>query len=76
MSSRNAVQLECILLAEGNENDPRFKNNDHWSNEAEAYFEVRFSGSKIDIYETVASHHGSAIATIDGGAETVKIKEN
>jgi hypothetical protein len=56
-------------LAQGNENDPRFKNNDHWSNEADAFFEVRFSGAKIDVYATVASHHGSAIATIDDGAE-------
>lgn len=56
-------------LAQGNENDPRFMNNDHWSNEADSFFEVKFLGSKIDVYATVASHHGSATASIDDGPE-------
>ncbi|MBM3840060.1 MAG: hypothetical protein FJ398_19260 [Verrucomicrobia bacterium] len=56
-------------LAPGNVNDPRFKNNDHYSDARNAYFEVKFKGVKIDLFATVASHHGSAIATIDGGTE-------
>ncbi|MBI4661616.1 MAG: Ig-like domain-containing protein [Verrucomicrobia bacterium] len=62
-------------LAQGNPNDPRFKNNDHYSDVRNAYFEVKFKGVKIDVFATVASHHGSAIATIDGGTEyTVSYK--
>ncbi|MEM7386989.1 MAG: Ig-like domain-containing protein, partial [Verrucomicrobiota bacterium] len=56
-------------LAPGNENDPRFMNNDHFSGNKGAWFEVRFTGAKIDIYATVASHHGTATAQIDGGTE-------
>ena len=61
--------------APGNANDPRFKNNDHYSNTRDAYFEVKFKGVKIDVFATVASHHGSGVATIDGGTEyTVSYK--
>ncbi len=58
-------------LAQGNANDPRFLNNDHYSDQSGAYFEVKFFGVKIDIYGTVASHHGTAAAIIDGGARNV-----
>ena len=62
-------------LAQGNVNDPRFKNNDHYSDVRNAYFEVRFTGVKIEVFATVASHHGSGVATIDGGTEyTVSYK--
>ena len=56
-------------LAQGNDSDPRFKHNDHYesNNNKNDYFEVRFTGVKIDIYATVASHHGTGRATIDGG---------
>ncbi len=57
-------------LAPGNENDPRFNNNDHYSGQADAWFELRFVGVKVDLYATVASHHGLAAVTIDGGNET------
>ena len=55
-------------LAPGNANDPRFKQNDHYSFTKGSWFEVRFVGTKIDLYATVASHHGLGTATIDGGA--------
>ncbi len=58
-------------LAQGNANDPRFLNNDHYSDQNGAFFEVRFFGVKIDIYATVASHHGTAAAVIDGGTRNV-----
>lgn len=58
-------------LAPGNENDPRFNNNDHYSGNQGNWFEVRFVGVKIELYATVASHHGTATASIDGGTETV-----
>jgi len=56
-------------LAQGDANDPRFNHNDHYdySNNRNDYFEVRFVGVKIDVYATVASHHGTGTATIDGG---------
>src|SRR5262249_38210478 len=55
--------------APGNDNDPRFNHNDHYSFTKGSYFEVRFIGTKIDIYATVASHHGLGTAQIDDGAE-------
>jgi len=58
-------------LAQGNANDPRYKNNDHYNlgTGRTDFFEVRFTGVKIDLFGTVASHHGSAFASIDGGPE-------
>lgn len=58
-------------LAPGNANDPRFLNNDHYSDSSGAYFEVTFVGVKIDVFGTVASHHGTASAVIDGGTRYV-----
>jgi hypothetical protein len=60
---------EGWTLAPGNANDPRFQQNDHYSFTQGSWFEVRFSGTKIDVYATVASHHGLATASLDGGAE-------
>jgi hypothetical protein len=59
-------------LAQGGASDPRYLNNDHYnaSNNRNDYFEVRFKGVKIDVFATVASHHGTGWASIDGGAET------
>jgi hypothetical protein len=59
-------------LAEGTESDPRFNHNDHYSlgTTKTDFFEVRFKGVKIDLFATVASHHGSGMASIDGGPES------
>lgn len=54
-------------LAPGDATDPRFNHNDHYSFTKDSYFEVKFFGTKIDIYSTVASHHGLGSAQIDGG---------
>lgn len=56
-------------LAQGNANDPRFLNNDHYADASGAYVEVKFVGVKIDVFGTVASHHGTASAVIDGGTK-------
>jgi hypothetical protein len=59
-------------LAQGPASDPRYMQNDHYNlgqNRVD-YFEVRFQGVKIDLFGTVASHHGTAWATIDGGPES------
>jgi Bacterial Ig domain len=58
-------------LAQGNANDPRFLNNDHYADGGGAYFEIKFVGVKIDVFATVASHHGTASAVIDGGTRYV-----
>jgi hypothetical protein len=59
-------------LAQGDANDPRYNHNDHYdySNNKNDYFEVRFKGVKIDVFATVASHHGTGMASIDGGPES------
>ncbi len=59
-------------LAPGTSSDPRYLNNDHYDSSSVKtdYFEMQFKGAKIDIYSTVASHHGTGWASIDGGAES------
>jgi len=59
-------------LAQGNASDPRYNNNDHYNlgNNKVDYFELRFVGVKVDLFATVASHHGSGMASIDGGPES------
>lgn len=59
-------------LAQGGDSDPRYLHNDHYnaSNNRNDYFEVRFFGVMIEVFGTVASHHGSGMASIDGGPES------
>jgi hypothetical protein len=59
-------------LAQGEDTDPRYNHNDHYesNNNKNDYFEVRFKGVMIEIYSTVASHHGTGLASIDGGPES------
>ena len=40
-------------LAPGEASDPRFLHNDHYSFTKDSYFEVKFEGSKIEVYATV-----------------------
>ncbi|MBI2949474.1 MAG: Ig-like domain-containing protein [Verrucomicrobia bacterium] len=59
-------------LAPGGPTDPRYNHNDHYNlgTGRTDSFEVRFKGVKIDVYGTVASHHGTGMASIDGGPES------
>lgn len=59
-------------LAQGEANDARYNHNDHYesNNNKNDYLEVRFKGVMIEVYATVASHHGSGMASIDGGPES------
>lgn len=59
-------------LAQGVDTDPRYNHNDHYesNNNKSDYFEVRFKGVMIEVYATVASHHGTGMASIDGGPES------
>ncbi len=49
--------------------DHQFNNNDHYSGNQGNWLEVKFTGVRIDVYGTVANHHGTATAKIDGGTE-------
>lgn len=53
-------------------NDPRYNHSDHYnaSNNKNDYFLLRFKGVKVDVFSTVASHHGTGMASIDGGPES------
>jgi hypothetical protein len=55
-----------------NASDQRYQHDDHYnqSGNTNTFFKVHFKGVKIDAYATVASHHGPAWASIDGGPET------
>ena len=59
--------------APGGATDPRYNHNDHYesNNNRNDYFEVRFKGVKIDVFATVASHHGTGLASLDGGPTSV-----
>jgi len=59
-------------LAPGGATDPRYNHDDHYNlgTGRTDYFEVRFKGVKIDVFGTVASHHGTGMASIDGGPES------
>jgi O-glycosyl hydrolase/riboflavin biosynthesis pyrimidine reductase len=46
-------------------------NDNHYSAVTNAFYEVTFTGSKIDLYGAKAANHGIAAVSIDGGAETL-----
>jgi hypothetical protein len=58
-------------LAQGNANDPRFKNNDHYSDARNAYFEVRFIGVKIDIFATAKTRGQSQLLDSSSCFQTI-----
>jgi lysophospholipase L1-like esterase len=47
-----------------------YQGDNHWSNVANAAYEVPFSGTQIALYGARAPQHGIAAVSIDGGAET------
>ncbi len=48
----------------------KFNGDDHFTNEAGARAQVRFTGTQIVLKGAVAPHHGTATVTIDAGAPT------
>jgi hypothetical protein len=42
----------------------------HWSNLANAYYKLQFTGSQVKVYGSRAAWHGIAAMSVDGGAET------
>ncbi len=58
------------LPSVGATNDDRYDQNDHYDGTSNDVFVVTFRGVKIDAYATVASYHGTGMASIDGGPET------
>lgn len=48
----------------------KYQDNDQYSAVAGAYYTFRFTGTQAKIYGSMASHHGIAAISIDGGPET------
>ena len=46
-----------------------YQGDEHYSNLAGNYAQVRFSGTQVQLYTTVAPEHGIMAISIDGGAE-------
>jgi len=46
-----------------------YNGDNHWSSTADAYFQVRFSGTQIKLYGSKAPFAGIAAISIDGGPE-------
>jgi hypothetical protein len=44
-------------------------NNNHWSSNPNSYYEIDFYGTKAKVYAAMASNHGIAAISIDGGPE-------
>ncbi|RSM34829.1 hypothetical protein DMB66_60885 [Actinoplanes sp. ATCC 53533] len=50
--------------------DPaKFNGDDRFTQTAGSYYTFSFTGTKVQLYAAVASHHGIAAVSIDGGAE-------
>ena len=47
----------------------KFNGDDQFTGSAGSYYSFAFSGTKVQLYAAVASHHGIAGVSIDGGAE-------
>ncbi|MBN1696149.1 MAG: hypothetical protein JW881_01435 [Spirochaetales bacterium] len=48
-----------------------YMNDNHWNSDAGDYYQVRFHGTRIEIFAATASNHGIAAVSIDGGTETL-----
>jgi lysophospholipase L1-like esterase len=48
-----------------------YKNDNHWSSVANAYYQVPFNGTQVRLFGGKAPSHGIAAVSIDGGAETL-----
>ncbi|QHW32498.1 hypothetical protein GZH47_17900 [Paenibacillus rhizovicinus] len=48
----------------------KYNGDDHYSGNTNDYYQVRFNGTRIELYGTKDVHHGIAAVSVDGGAET------
>ncbi|MBN2736162.1 MAG: family 43 glycosylhydrolase [Spirochaetales bacterium] len=48
-----------------------YEGDNHWSGDANEYYEVRFKGIQIELYGGKASNHGMAAVSVDASAETM-----
>jgi hypothetical protein len=46
-----------------------FQNDNHWSSTTNNNYQVRFNGTRIQLYGARANNHGIAAVSIDGGTE-------
>jgi len=51
--------------------DGAYQNDNHWSSLANASYQVPFNGTHARLYGALASSHGIAAVSVDGGAETL-----
>lgn len=51
--------------------DGAYQNDNHWSGLTNASYQVPFSGTQARFYGALASSHGIAAVSVDGGAETL-----
>ncbi len=47
-----------------------YNSDNHWDSDANDYYQVRFTGTRIEVYGAKASNHGIAAVSMDGGSET------
>lgn len=47
-----------------------YQGDNRWSNVANAFYQVPFTGTQVQLYGSRAGSHGIAAVSIDGGAET------
>lgn len=46
------------------------QNDNHWSNVPNAYYQLQFTGTQVNVYGGRAPMHGIAAISVDGGPET------
>ncbi|AGZ41046.1 cellulase family glycosylhydrolase [Actinoplanes friuliensis] len=49
--------------------DAKFNGDDQYTQSTGSFYTFAFTGTKVQLYAAVASHHGIAAVSIDGGAE-------
>lgn len=65
-------QFEYVGTWNYSTNDSHLYNNDdHWSNTTNNYYQVRFYGTQIKLYDSKNPVNGIGGVSIDGGAETM-----
>ncbi|WP_328296447.1 hypothetical protein OG389_00610 [Streptomyces sp. NBC_00435] len=64
-------QFEFVGAWSKGAQDDAWQKDNHWSGTAATdYYQVRFKGTKANLYGAMAPNHGIAAVSIDGGPET------
>lgn len=62
-------QFEFVGTWQAGNDTLAYNGDEHYSNVAGAYYQVRFNGTQAKIYTTTDPKHGIAAVSVDGGAE-------